>query len=350
MKRVLLTIAAVAALASCSKDNIVERAPYAPIAFDNAFVNNSTRAAIDGTYSTDKLSEFQVYGTITTNDSKTANIFAGEPVSKNIDDTWKYDAANTQYWIPGNTYNFVAIADGNADDGATSVSTGDYRMPTAIELLDATMQHDVLYAEQKNITDSPNGFPSSVEFTFNHIMAKAKVTVKNTIETNSGYSYKVSGITLNNTAKNGTYDIANGTWSKATTPAYYNCPFGNAVVTAANIAANAPADFIGFGESLESNFEWLIVPTFKGDDTTEIKITFTRDYYYSSDGGTTNVLVRSETNTVSAKKKIEAGHAYNFVIKLGNPGEPIKFTVESITDWDTDHNDDGKKNDETNIN
>ena len=299
------------------------------------------------------MTEFQVYGTITTNDSKTANIFARETVSKKITngtgDAWKYDAAHTQYWIPGNTYNFVAIADGNADD-ATLVSTGNYGMPTAIELLDAMMQHDVLYAEQKNITDSPNGFPSSVEFTFNHIMAKAKVTVKNTIETNSGYSYKVSGITLNNTAKNGTYDIANGTWSKATTPAYYNCPFGNAVVTAANIAANAPADFIGFGESLESNFEWLIVPTFKGDDTTEIKITFTRDYYYSSDGGTTNVLVRSEENTVSAKKKIEAGHAYNFVIKLGNPGEPIKFTVESITDWDTDHNDDGKKNDETNIN
>ena len=350
MKRVLLTIAAVAALASCSKDNIVERAPYAPIAFDNAFVNNSTRA-IDGTYNTDNLSEFQVYGTITTKDSKTANIFAGETVSKNITsgtgDTWKYDAANTQYWIPGNTYNFVAIADGNADDEATLVSTGNYGMPTAIELLDATMQHDVLYAEQKNITDT-KGFPSSVEFTFNHIMAKAKVTVKNTIETNSGYSYKVSGITLNDTAKNGVYDIANGTWSKASTPADYDPSFGNAVATPTE--AGAAADFIGFNKSLESNFERLIVPTFDGEDTTEIKITFTRDYYYSSDGGTNNVLVRSETNTVSAKKKIEAGHAYNFVIKLGNPGEPIKFTVESITDWDTDHNDDKQYNDETNIN
>ena len=346
MKRVLLTIAAVAALASCSKDNIVERAPYAPIAFDNAFVNNSTRAAIDGTYSTAKLSEFQVYGTITTKDSKTANIFAGEPVSKNIDDTWKYDAAHTQYWIPGNTYNFVAIADGNVAN-ATSVFTDAYNMPSDIKLIDASKQHDVLYAEKTDITDT-NGFPSSVEFTFNHIMAKAKVTVKNTIETNSGYSYKVSGITLNDTALNGVYDIATGTWSKATTSADYDPSFGNAVATPTE--TGAAADFIGFGESLESNFEWLIVPTFKGDDTTEIKITFTRDYYYSSDGGKNNVLVRSETNTVSAKKKIEAGHAYNFVIKLGNPGEPIKFTVESITDWDTDHNDDGKKNDETNIN
>ena len=285
------------------------------------------------------MTEFQVYGTITTKDSKTANIFAGEPVSKNLTiagtgDVWKYDAANTQYWIPGNTYNFVAIADGNADDDATLVSTGAYDMPIEIKLLDATMQHDVLYAEQKNITDSPNGFPSSVEFTFNHIMAKAKVTVKNTIETNSGYSYKVSGITLNDTALNGVYDIATGTWRKASTPADYVPSFGNAVATTETGAA---ADFIGFNESLESNFERLIVPTFDGEETTEIKITFTRDYYYSSDGGKNNVLVRSETNTVSAKKKIEAGHAYNFVIKLGNPGEPIKFTVESITDWDTDH-------------
>ena len=284
------------------------------------------------------MTEFQVYGTITTKDSETANIFAGETVSKKITngtgDTWKYDAANTQYWIPGNTYNFVAIADGNAAN-ATSVSTGDYGMPTAIELLDASKQHDVLYAEQKKITDSPNGFPSSVEFTFNHIMAKAKVTVKNTIETNSGYSYKVSGITLNDTAKNGTYDIATGTWSKATTPADYDPSFGNAVATPTE--TGAAADFIGFGKSLESNFERLIVPTFKGDDTTEINITFKRDYYYSSDGGTTNVLVRRETNTVSAKKKIEAGHAYNFVIKLGNPGEPIQFTVNEIKDWDYNH-------------
>ena len=337
MKRVLLTIAAVAALASCSKDSIVERAPYVPIAFENAFVNHSTRAAIDGTYNTDKLTEFEVYGTITNDKNQSANIFAGETVRKNITngigDTWKYDAAHTQYWIPGNTYNFVAIADGNAAN-ATLVSTGDYGMPTAIRLLDASNQHDILYAEKKDITDT-NNFPSSVEFTFNHIMAKAKVTVKNTIETNSGYSYKVSGITLNDTAKNGTYDIANGTWSKATTPADYNPSFGNAVATPTE--TGAAADFIGFGESLESNFEWLIVPTFKGDDTTEINITFTRDYYYSSDGGTNNVLVRSETNTVSAKKKIEAGHAYNFVIKLGNPGEPIQFTVNEIKDWDYNH-------------
>ena len=288
------------------------------------------------------MTEFQVYGTITTTASQTANIFAGETVSKTLTsgtgDTWKYAAANTQYWISGNTYNFVAIADGNAAN-ATSVSTGDYGMPTAIELLDASKQRDVLYAEKTDITDT-NGFPSSVEFTFNHIMAKAKVTVKNTIETNSGYSYKVSGITLNDTAKNGTYDIANGTWSKATTPADYNPSFGNAVATPTE--TGAAADFIGFGKSLESNFEWLIVPTFDDgndatDDVTNINITFTRDYYYSSDGGTNNVLVRSETNTVSAKKKIEAGHAYNFVIKLGNPGEPIQFTVNEIKDWDYNH-------------
>lgn len=310
----------------------------------NKYLSQSPSGSYKNDANEDNLTEFQVYGTITTKDSKTANIFAGETVSKNLTsgtgDEWKYDAANTQYWIPGNTYNFVAIADGNTADGATSVSTDDYGMPTAIKLFDATKTHDILYAEQKNITDT-NGFPSSVEFTFNHIMAKAKVTVKNTIETNSGYSYKVSDITLNKTPKSGIYDIATGTWSEADDPVVtYNCRFGNA--TAAVNAADAPADFIGFNKSLESNFERLIVPTFDDgndatDDVTNISITFTRDYYYSSDGGTTNVLVRSEQNTVSTKKKIEAGHAYNFVIKLGNPGEPIKFTVESITDWDYNH-------------
>ena len=32
-----------------------------------------------------------------------------------------------------------------------------------------------------------------------------------------------------------------------------------------------------------------------------------------------------------------SGSSYNFVISLGNPGDPIQFDVEKVTDWDETH-------------
>ena len=335
MKKLVLTLTAFAALASCSKDSIVEQATYAPIAFDNTFVDNSTRLPYDASYKTATLQSFEVYGTITNSSGASANIFAAELVSKNLTiagtgDVWKYDAANTQYWIPGNTYNFTAIADGNVA-GATEVTTGDYGMPTAINLLDASAQHDILYAKATERNFKLNDVVAPVEFTFDHLLAKAKFTVKNTIDTDSGYSYKVSDITIKGTTANGVYDIDSGEWSAADKPATYDLEFGNAVATAT--AEGAEADFIGFNQSLQSNYERLIIPTLAEDDDqkTTVNVSFTRDYYYNE------VAIRSEVNTLSVDAQLVAGRAYNFVLKLGNPGEPIEFTVSEITDWEYDH-------------
>ena len=79
MKKVLFTLTALAALMSCSKDEIVESQPAQVIGFSNIFVDNSTRAAYDGSYKYDgtngNLTQFHVYGTVTNTNSETANIF-----------------------------------------------------------------------------------------------------------------------------------------------------------------------------------------------------------------------------------------------------------------------------------
>lgn len=335
MKKSIFTVLAVVAFASCSNDEVMNLNQEA-ITFDDAFVDNSIRSAYDGSYNTDKLGEFEVYGTITNPKEETANIFNQVKVSKTefpngTGDTWKYDASLTQYWIPGNTYKFWAIAEGNVTNVTEVVAeSANKYAPTAINLLDASAQKDILLATE-NCTSIPAD--KTVSFIFNHVLSKAKFTVKNTITTNNGYSYKVSNIKVT-TAKNGVYSIATGTWTAAATPATYPLSFGNALTNGTE--TGGAAEDIAYNESVESNYDRLLIPS-----TGTLTVQFDCELY--KDG----VLIQEEkeatnnarTATTQQAVTLEKGKAYNFIISLGNPGEKIKFTVDKVQGWDTTHND-----------
>ena len=327
MKRLILTLSAVAAIVSCSKDDIVSQSSQQAIAFADAFVENSTRA-IDNSYTNSNLTEFEVYGTITNKSNQTANIFKQEKVQKGVSegtgDVWKYNAANTQYWIAGNTYNFKAIADGNVS-GVTEVVTDRYDMPTAIKLLDASQQKDILYAEDLDVKYTSG--EKTVDFTFEHLMAKAKFTVKNAITTNSGYSYKVKDVKITDAKAFATYTIENKSWASA--GGSYPLQFGHIVAEGLGAlgspTATANAVDIAYNKSYSSNYERLLIPNV----TEDFEVSFTCELYKSG------VLIETKTRTFAANSlSILPGNAYNFVISLGNPGEPIKFTVLDVDEWD----------------
>ena len=297
------------------------------IAFADAFVENSTRA-IDNSYTNSNLTEFEVYGTITNKSNQTANIFKQEKVQKGVSegtgDVWKYNAANTQYWIAGNTYNFKAIADGNVS-GVTEVVTDRYDMPTAIKLLDASQQKDILYAEDLDVKYTSG--EKTVDFTFEHLMAKAKFTVKNAITTNSGYSYKVKDVKITDAKAFATYTIENKSWASA--GGSYPLQFGHIVAEGLGAlgspTATANAVDIAYNKSYSSNYERLLIPNV----TEDFEVSFTCELYKSG------VLIETKTRTFAANSlSILPGNAYNFVISLGNPGEPIKFTVLDVDEWD----------------
>ena len=231
---------------------------------------------------------------------------------------WTYDEANIQYWIPGNSYNFTAVVDGNAS-GATSVGVDEYLMPTSITMEDASQQKDVLLAKSKSIHFTEYSTASPVTFAFDHLMSKAKFSVKNSATTDDGYSYKVSGITIKEVALNGVYDIASQTWNEAPTPATYDLLFGNAVTTGSE--AGAAAESIGYGQTKESNYERLLIPTFADEGATDITIELTYELFYQ------DAPVVTETKYLSADVILEAGHAYNFVIDLSNLGKPAELTL-----------------------
>ncbi|MBO5961707.1 MAG: fimbrillin family protein [Alistipes sp.] len=319
MKKVLLSIFAVAALASCfQNEELVGVGGDKPIAFDNAYVGNATKA-IDNSFNNENLEEFQVYGTVTANGS-TANIFNGVDVSK-ATGVWKYADEHTQYWMAGNDYSFKAVVAGN-EAGATQVVLGQYDMPTAINVLDASKQKDVLYDEVLGVNYHNTLEP--VKFTFEHLLAKAKVTVKETAKIENGGYYVVTDVYLKNTHKTATYTIGTG-WAGYVDA--YNLEFGNIVDV--NADENTPAAALelplGTGAKGASHYERLIIPQ------NDCELTVVVSYQYYNNGIAQKTVENQEIKTIA---NIEAGKAYNFVLTLAEPGEKIEFDVEDVTEWD----------------
>lgn len=317
---------AMAAMVACSNDEIVDVTEYSAISFDNAFVDNSTRAAYDGSYNSGNLQAFEVYATITGGGENegTANIFNQERVERGnalgCGTNWSYSSGNIQYWIPGNIYNFRAIADGNVAD-ATEVGVNEYNMATSINVLDASAQKDILLAEQLNIKYE-RGNETKVNFTFEHLLSKVKFTIKNTITINSGYSYKVSNIEIANAIQNATYDIVGKRWAVADHTDYV-LSFGNGVSESST--EGAEASDIAFGGSVESNFERLLIPNNES-------LTINFDYLLLKDGVVIDTQL--DQQIITSDINLESGKAYNFIITLGNPGDPITFDVVEVTKWD----------------
>lgn len=318
MKKVLLSIFAVAALASCfQNEEFVGAGNKTPIEFAGAYVGGVTKA-IDGSYSnTNMFDKFQVYGTLE-NNGVVANIFNGVDVMKG-GAGWYYDDDYTTYWISGNTYNFKAVVAGN-EAGETAVAVDANGMPTTITLSDASAQNDILYAEKLDINYTGNAEP--VRFVFEHLLAKAKVSVRNIIPVDNGGYYVVEDVKLTNAIESATYDIENESW--ANHAGDYVLGFGHIVATN-ETAENANAIELGLNGKGSSNYERLIVPQANCPLTISINCA-----YYDRNGAEHLSPVVKE---VSTEANIEAGKAYNFVLTLAEPGEKIEFDVLDITDW-----------------
>ncbi len=309
MKKVIFALAAVVALAACSKEQTVVADRGDAIGFGTPFVENATRA-IDGTYSgTKALTTFNVWGTVTGN-SKTVNVFAGATCTGNVGmDVWGCD--ETEYWIPNCSYNFTAIVDHN------SVGNDDNNMPTTITVTsDGT--RDLLLATATATTDA-NGAPSQnpVAFTFAHLMSKAHFTFKNTVGS-SNYAFQVTDVKVSDLYTSGTYTIGASTpWSVSavsTTP----LEFGHAVYAEG-------ASSITNGQTATSNHARTFLPATYGD-TNKFTVTFTAYMLYKGQN------LGSKNYTIEAKHTFEPSRAYNFVIELG-AGDEIKFKVEDVNGW-----------------
>ena len=201
MKKILLVALAAVGMAACVQNEELAVSNGNAIKFDNVYVDNATKTAIDGSYTAAKgnLDHFNVWATIG-NGGVSTNIFEDLAVTKN-GGAWTYDASLTQYWIPGNYYEFVGVV-----DGTVATTTDDCKLPVTIST-NLADQKDVLYAwAERDYT--ANSTPEAVHLNFKHLLAKIKFEVQNTIPAEmSEYTYTVESIEIQNADKNGVYTI-----------------------------------------------------------------------------------------------------------------------------------------------
>lgn len=330
MKKIfLIGLTAAAMLASCSNDETVEMAQQKAIGFSNAFVNNGTRGSVDPSFTTTSLNDFAVYGF-----TQNGQIFTGEKVSK-TGDAWSY--VNVQYWVPGNTYTFGAIAPysvaGKVSDVTLPESATKVEMKVAFTNTDAK-QVDLLHAAPTQIagTAVTPTYKEPVSMTFNHQLSKVKFSFENAVGV--GYNVKVSNVKITNAYANGTLTVAaaGNNWSDQTNQ-NLELNFGNVV----NDASGTEAAVIANTATLESYNEKLMIPM--GGSAT-YTVTFTAELYKG------NVLLGIYDHTVEIKNvEFKLGYCYNFKASLTHknitgPDElnEIKFTVteNGIGAWKTE--------------
>lgn len=326
-KLFMIGLAATAMLASCSNDETVEMAQQKAIGFSNAFVNNGTRSIVDPSFTTKTLEDFAVYGF-----TQAGQIFKGDKVYKggSASTGWSYDVL--QYWVPGNTYTFGAIAPHsvatNVSDVALPENAKKVEMTVAFTNTDAD-QVDLLHAEPAQIagTEVTETYKTTVSMTFRHQLSKVKFSFENAV--GEGYNVKVSNIKIMDAYTNGTLTVAaNGnTWS-AQANNTLGLDFGNVV---ADDATADEAAVIANAATLESYNEKLMIPM---DATATYTVTFTAELYQG------DVLLGSYNHEVKIENvEFKLGYCYDFKASLTHenitdkPLNPIEFDVTNVEDW-----------------
>lgn len=326
MKKIfLIGLTAAAMLASCSNDETVEMAQQKAISFSNAFVNNGTRSIYDPSFTTASLSDFAVYGF-----TQNGQIFNGEKVSKGgaASTGWSYD--NVQYWVPGNTYTFGAIAPysvaGNVSNVTLPTGATKVGMEVAFTNTDAD-QVDLLHAEPAQITGVTATYTTPVSMTFNHQLSKVKFSFQNSV--GEGYNVKVSNVKITDAFKEGTLTVAaaGNTWGNQTDKTL-ELNFGNVVANASSTEASAIAN----AATLESYNEKLMIPM---SNTAKYTVTFTAELFKD------NVSLGIYNHRVEIKNvEFKLGYCYNFKASLTHKNitaedelNPIVFNVTKVEDW-----------------
>ena len=298
MKKLFTILAVAAAVVACQKNETIALDNGEAISFGNAFVENSTRAA-DPSYSANNIQSFNVYGTV-----NNVVIYPGATVTKTAD----YGAAWTckdaedneikQYWIPGASYKFVGIVDGDKENvSETTLVDG---MPTTISYT-ADGATDLLCQTIDRKDDT-----SLVAFSFNHLLAKVNFTVKNNSKDADKYSFVVKNIKLVGN-KTGVYDVVAGAWdTDEFTIDETNLP---EITVASGAASN------------ELTTEVLFLPG-------TYVVSFIVDILY--DGKLITTTNYPATGTY--EHSLEAGKAYNFIVDVA-VGQKINFTVSAQPTW-----------------
>lgn len=308
MKKQLFVLGlAVAALASCTNEEVTDIADSNVIGFKAPFVGNTTKAGLseDNQWGTSKLpAQFFVYG----NTDASTEIFKNVKVY-NSNNQWVYD--DLKQWTSGNTYKFAAysVTDNTGLPSANGTVSFDY---TNHELTitgytsNNTYQQDLLIATSDKNLNSAN---EPVDFTFKHALAMVKFTFQSSLSDENPITisnFKVAGMhTKGNVAINNTNKTVSWTAQAAESPVVdFTDDTWEQVKTTVPVASD----------------EFVVIP----QTSTTVTVTFTAAVKGLSDK---NLKAEITANW-------EAGKRYNYVATItGTDMDVIEFAAPIVEDW-----------------
>lgn len=296
MKKSLFMLGlAVAAMTSCSNDELMEVNENSFITFEN-HVDNGTRAETTKA----GLSQFYVFG----NHGTTVD-FENDLV-KLTDGVWNVK----QVAWTGNEYQFGAYATNNASTKINNASftSGALSFPD----YQVNQEHD-LVAALTNVDNRQLG-NQAVGLTFKHMLSKVKFTITNGSSEN--LTMKVSEIKF--TVKN------QGT-----------CTYDNSGITWSSLDASKELEYAGTTSNVAKAASWtsadnLVIP---GQALDAIKATFTVTFYNGADVFTTMNYTNVPLTLTSGSW--QPGYIYNYTASP-TPAMPyIQFQVDAVEGWNT---------------
>ena len=322
MKKLFFAVLATVAMVACTTDELVSVKGGDAIAFEDAFIDNATRVAVDPSLTTGNINGIDVWAIM---DEYNGAVFSGEDVTK-TGGVWTY--ANTQYWLPGHDYYFSALAPMN--DPSWSVALADNT--AAAELGIGTVSFDNTVAEGGvdlvygrdfiQTATELTAAPGTVKFELEHLLSKVKFTFVNGFS-NSNTVIKVTDIRMTAPAT-GTIDLAVADYTKGWVPS---------TTTTTLEFGNVP-DLEGTGATDECATELFTIPAAA---TQKYTITFDAELLM----GGVSAIVSDDLTAMVEGVELEMGKAYNFKATLDNTNIsengtelfPIVFEVVEVKDW-----------------
>ncbi|MBQ4519880.1 MAG: fimbrillin family protein [Bacteroidaceae bacterium] len=366
-KQFLLLGLAVAAMTSCTSDEVLEQVQPTKQAIGfESFVNKTTRAitttdapgqtGTDGAISAiSGLSKFFVHGFY----GNDAVVFNGIPVTRAITDgkaPWSYDLdTNTNeddlaYWTR-NIYQFGAYANGNNTDPIAGVefvmgpSTVDLTIPSYTVTDNNDLVADIVTVDNSGLTNP------KVDLSFEHMLTKVRFTV---INNDAKYKMRIVEALVINGAKNeGECVISKNpntdsnvqalltSWTPAVgaNAIEYKPNFlstlnvGEDHVNSSinNLGTSVAGQYIAISERIISE-EFLVMPQ---DLTNVVEFSIKAEFYDDNN----QVVAEKELNLPvlgteeNSKQMWKANTVYNYTIGLPTSAAPIQFGTIGVSTW-----------------
>jgi hypothetical protein len=307
-KNLLLLGVAVAALSSCTNNEVIEMAENRAIGFES-FVGKPTKAVTEITDA--GIRSFCVYGGY--NDM--THVFNNQEVTSENGTEWSYTP--TRYWVAGKDYKFAAYAPKAVENKIeTDFNNGHLNVKDYVS--NPTLQYDLIYSG--GITKTPSAEETgTVNFQFEHLLSMIKFTFE------SGFtkdiSVTISDLKVFGMNSTATYTGSSESWGDATvvvtTPGFEE------------MSGKTVAEIPSEGEETKAeSAQFVVIPQTSPDVTVSFKATVN-----DAKGGEVVAKVLSGTITAPIWKK---GLRYNYTIKISGDDaglKPIVIGDPTVTGW-----------------